>query len=181
MKSCADHDRMSEQMAQMQVILEKLTTGIFEKKGKEKSTINGSSDKAAKPEERVEDVEVQEVEEAPVKEQQSLRQSMVLRKEKLIDHEGALILSNSIDSLLINYFIKSKRVDFIRANDFNWVFSPRLVDQSLCTLYTRLSSEFHALRDKRSYMEVVIGNGEKRESTRNEEHNIIETTDIGDA
>ena len=40
---------MSEQMAHMQVILEKLATGIFENKGKEKVIVNGSSKKGTKP------------------------------------------------------------------------------------------------------------------------------------
>ena len=53
---------------------------------------------------------------------------MVLPKEELIDHEGALILSNPIDSLSTNCFIKSKKVDFIGAGDFDWVFNPCLVD-----------------------------------------------------
>ena len=65
------HDRMSEQIARMQVILEKLDTGSFETKGKEKVTVNGSSNKGAKLEECLENVEVQEavikVEEAPLK------------------------------------------------------------------------------------------------------------------
>ena len=53
---------------------------------------------------------------------------MILPKEELIDHEGVLILSNPIDSLPTNYFIKSKRVDFIGADDFDWVFSTCLMD-----------------------------------------------------
>ena len=39
------HDRMSEQMEHMQVILEKLVPGSFENNGKVKAMVNGSSDK----------------------------------------------------------------------------------------------------------------------------------------
>ena len=63
---------------------------------------------------RLEDVEIEEavikVEEAPVKEQQSLGQSMVFPKQELIDDEGVLILSNPIDSLPTDYVIKSNGV-----------------------------------------------------------------------
>ena len=123
---------MLEQIAHMQIILEKLAQNSFENKGKEKTTVSRSSDKDAKLEQRVEGVEVLEavikIEEAPFKEQQNLRHSMVLLKEELIDHDEALILSNPIDSLPTNFFIKSKRVDFIDADDFDWFFSLRLVD-----------------------------------------------------
>ena len=65
----------------------------------------------------MENVEVQEavikVEEVLVKEQQSLSQSMELPKDKLINHEGEFILSNPIDSLPIDYFIMSKRIEIL--------------------------------------------------------------------